>query len=107
MPANIVVDGHVLVAAHLAHACDSAIEARRMIESRPESRSLEVELILVVVLFPEDFMVPLEVFEQDEAPALVEIDQFLHLVEDEIQFSEQFDEWKYLVVLFLNERMFT
>ena len=103
MPANIVVNGHLIIATHLAHACDAPIEARRMIESLLESGPLEVELVLVVVLLSEDFMVPLEILEQDEAPALVEIDQFVHLVENEIQLCEQLDKRKYLVFLLLNK----
>ena len=103
MPANIVVNWHLIIAAHLAHACDAPIEARRMIESLLESGPLEVELVLVVVLLSEDFMVPLEILKQDEAPALVEIDQFVHLVENEIQLCEQLDKRKYLVFLLLNK----
>lgn len=56
-----------------------------MIEPRLEAGSLEVELVLVVVLLSEDFVVPLEILQQDEAPSLVEIDQLVHLIENEIE----------------------
>ena len=48
-------------------------------------------------------MVPLEILKQDKAPTLVEIDQFVHLVENEIQLCEQLDKRKYLVFLLLNK----
>lgn len=88
MPANIVVYGHFLAAAHLAHPYHSPIEASRMIQALPESRSLEIKLILIVVLLSEYLMVPLEILEQDEAPPFIEIDQFLHIIKDEIQLSK-------------------
>lgn len=78
-----------------------------MIESGLEASPLEVELVLVVVLLSEDFVVPLEVLQQDEAPSFVEIDQLVHLIKDEIEFRKQFDKRKYLVILFLNHRGLT
>ena len=83
------------------------VEARRMIESGLEAGPLEVELVLVVVLLSEDFMVPLEILQQDEAPPLVEVDQIVHLVQDEIELSEQFDKRQYLIILFLNHQGLT
>lgn len=78
-----------------------------MIKSGLEASPLEVELVLVVVLLSEDLVVPLEILQQDEAPSLVEIDQIVHLFEDEIELRKQFDKRKYLVILFLNHRGLT
>lgn len=78
-----------------------------MIESWLEAGPLEVELVLVVVLLSEDFMVPLEILQQDETPTLVEVDQLVHLVQDEIKLREQFDKRQDLVILFLNHRGLT
>lgn len=78
-----------------------------MIESSLEAGFIKVELVSIVVLLSEDLVVPLEILQQDEAPSLVEVDQLVHLIENEVEFREQFDKRQYLIILFLNHRGLT
>lgn len=66
-------------------------------KARPDANSLLVNLHLVVVLLAEIVLVPLELLEQEEAPALLHVNHSLNFLEDGVEFLEDLFEGEYVV----------
>jgi hypothetical protein len=77
MPADVVVDGDIIAIANITCSCHSPIEVVGAFESGFEAYLFEIGLVIIVVFLMEVVLVPLELFEQDEAPSFIKIDKFL------------------------------
>lgn len=101
--ADVEVNPHILHAAHLAGANHSAVEAERRVEGWLEPRLSQIFRVIVVVLFAQEVLIPLELLEQDEAPPLVQADQPLHFFKDLVEFCVEAGEGEDVEGMLLSE----
>ena len=87
MLAYILNHHHVLPAADHADILD-VLASLEGDETGPDPDPLLVDLHLVVVLFSEVVLIPFELLEQQQAPALLHVDNRLDFLEDGVEFLE-------------------
>ncbi len=102
MPTDIIVDGDAIKATNLTNTFHSFIEVKRVFKAGLEPDFLEVALAVIIILFFQVFLVPLEFLEEYEAPPSAEVNQVLDFLKECVEFVEYFEERQYLKILLLS-----